>query len=615
MTEETKDKQVKDVTATKKWRKLVFLPYFLGLLWTCLHPIVSVLTGEFKCRGSYLDENAIDIKHTKSKVVLSKTTGTNEQYKTLCDGLATNNNTVVNLSCYTHADSFQMATVVPLSNAIDPTNEAVVFVIAPPKEGNNWSNSKIHASYIRTLQRLANPVETPWLAKTFILISPTTNDSSSSSSLEDTVTDFLDAYLGSKQKYSRIPPLPPQSCKAILRNLIVIDIHDQSSTSTKAAVSRTQQTNMINGQTDFSILPQGRRGALPNLDLVNLLGKIFGSTSFIRSYSGSTFLAHGYTKQSKTWNEYLQTIFPPQAPTTTSTWGKKAQQWANDMVNLGLFAYTMAIGPFPPHWPALDRGIDSVTIQASFRGVFNQDPTLRFMECLETALRSLSNLHERLHHSFVLYWMPSPDKFVSHMEYFLPNVLVLVPLATRALGMIANGGEIQLHLGAIGFSILVTISTMVSMLFISLGLDAFDRKDDFARTNTCFLIFIVGILYVLKTKIVPDCKQEDEEKAKRIRSSFQFTACATAAYILAPIAFAHAALAYVPSMLLVPLIAFPNYGGKMGKFFLMFLCVTWFVTLPPILLVPRILDTYTTFLRYAYIPLHVQVLLLIISNF
>ena len=375
----------------------------------------------------------------------------------------------------------------------------------------------------------------------------------------------------------------------------------------------------MNGQTDFSILPQGRRGTLPNLDLVNLLGKIFGYTSFIRSYSGSTFLAHGYREQSKTWNEYIQTIIvPQQAPTTTTTtstttW-RKAQQWANDMVNLGLFVYTMAIGPFPPHWPALDRGIDSVTIQVSFRGVFNQDPTLRFMEGLETTLRSLSNLHERLHHSFVLYWMPSPDKFVSHMEYFLPNVLVLVPLATRALGMIANG-EIQLHLGAIGFSVLVTMSTMVSMLFISLGLTAFDMKDDFARTNTCFLIFIVGILYVLKTKIVPDCKQEDEEKAKYIRSSFQFTACATAVYILAPIAFAHTALAYVPSMLLVPLIAFPNYGEKMGKFFLMLLCVTWFVTLPPILLVPRILDTYTTFLRYAYIPLHVQVLLLIISNF
>ena len=40
---------------------LLTIPYFLGIIWTGLHPILSVVTGELKCRGKYIDENGLDV--------------------------------------------------------------------------------------------------------------------------------------------------------------------------------------------------------------------------------------------------------------------------------------------------------------------------------------------------------------------------------------------------------------------------------------------------------------------------------------------------------------------------------------------------------------------------
>ena len=173
----------KEEKKKKMWRKLLVLPYFLGLFWTCLHPLVSVLTGELKCRGWYLDESAIDIRHSNSKSSSNQSRlnnlistrhhaddGDALQRQLLCDGLSTNNLTTKNLSCQTHADdTFQMATVVPIANAVDPTNEAIVFVVPAPGKGTDWLSSTLHLTYLEMLRRLADPVETPWLAKTIIL--------------------------------------------------------------------------------------------------------------------------------------------------------------------------------------------------------------------------------------------------------------------------------------------------------------------------------------------------------------------------------------------------------------------------------------------------------------
>ena len=116
------------------WRKLLVLPYFVGLVWTCLHPVVSVLTGESKCRGWYIDEHSLEFKFadtsSQSEPQHLKIAAPKRSITHLCD--AFQNNSATNIACHSHGESFDIATVVPLANALDPLDEAIVFVISTP---------------------------------------------------------------------------------------------------------------------------------------------------------------------------------------------------------------------------------------------------------------------------------------------------------------------------------------------------------------------------------------------------------------------------------------------------------------------------------------------------
>ncbi|CAJ1942530.1 unnamed protein product [Cylindrotheca closterium] len=620
----------KEAKRRRIYKILLFLPYFVGLFWTCLHPIVSVLTGELKCRGWFLDESAIETRFStqQSQATIRLPGGS----ATLCEILdsSRSNQSRSNIWCSpNHANRFDIAVLVPLSNAIDPTDEAIVLVVPPPPANGNWYSSSFHYSLTQTMNKLADPVATPWLAKTVILVSPSSQTKGSTDrtlSLKETVSAFLDAYLGSKlssMDTAAIAPLPPRYCQAILRNMIVVDLQDDSTTSTRQGAKTMPQT-------DLSILPQGRRGALPNLDLVTLVGKLYKGASFLntRAYPSSTFLAHGYTQESKDMKQLISDKFVPVKPSKFET---KAQIWANEMVDLGLFAYTLAAGPHPPHWPALDRGIDSLTLQVSFEGFHRKDPSLETVQILENIVRALSNLHERLHHSFVLYWLPSPEKFVSHMEYFLPTVLVLLPLATRAFGMILMDDLTEMHLTMIGRSFLVSLCSMaataLALLFGALLFGGGDGssatstssssgEDDTMWTNTCLLVLYgaVAALWRMTAIAKPDHDATtNEDETTRRSKSLQFAACATAAYLLVPIAFCHSALVYIPGMVLVPLLAFPDYS-QLTTAKRLVLMGLWMLTAPPILMVPRFFPHYTIFIRFAYVPMHIQLLLLILPS-
>ena len=590
-------------------RKILFLPYFVGIIWTLLHPVVSVITGELKCRGWYLDEHSIEIKFAELssweipshlKVSLPAQPRGNSK---LCDGVGWRVRNKSNLLCHVHGDHFSMAMVTPLANALDPLDEAIVFVVPSPPPSNDWSTSTFHHTLLVSLERMADPVETPWLAKTLIVVAPNGN-----STLQDVVPAFLDAYLGSPastDQSSSVPPLPPKYSSALLRSLVVLDIDDQSE---KGVVARGQIPRDRLGKTEFAILPQGRRGVLPNMDLVFLMGQLFTKAMYLspHNYPQSSFVAHAHAKESRQVAEFLlkQQLVGPLDPTT--------KKWAQELADMGLFAYSMAMGPYPAHAFALDRGIDSITIQAKFQGMYYRDPAVETIQYWEHLVRALSNLHERLHHSYTLYLLPTPQTFVSHMEYFLPNVLLLLPLAVRGFGIVLWELD-RLDLTAVGLAILLTT---MSTCLASVGFQNFQQHVSMA--NAWWVCLYVAIAVVWKTSVLSSTRASNDTvtlQTRRARTlqSLQFIACVTAAYILVPIAFAHTSLSYIPSLLWTPLLAFPNYStlSKVGKLG----CVVLFmVTAPPILLVPRILDSYTAFVRYAYIPLHIQMLLLVLTS-
>ena len=653
------DDSAKSAKKRKRLQKLVrillFLPYILGIIWTCLHPIVSVITGELKCRGWYLDEHSIETRftvgekpelvpsHLKDLAFTPLRSRHNQIGYSLCDYFSQKGDPDFNgnnLICHRHGDHFEVAMIMPLSNAIDASEEAVVLVLPTPSdvylnrgEVLDWNSSIFHKAVVKSIQHLANPVETPWLAKAVLVVTPTmSNDSETKdSSLEETISLFLDAYSGKQtisQDYKRnqrghgekiIPPLPPKLSGAILRNLVVLEVSDNSIAQKSGELYKPTSTNL-------SILPHGRRGVLPNADLVFLVGKLMEQTLFHTHANSKTFLTHAYTEDSiaaEAWANQL--ISKSGFFSGNKDLNRKVRKWAKGMIDVLLFAKTMAVGPFPPHAPALERGIDSLTIRASFDGTYRRNPSVELVQHSEYIIRSLANLHERLHHSFTLYLLPSPMTFVSHIEYLLPNILVLLPLAVRVFGILLPKMKRGMDLTALGGILLVVLVMEFSML---LATDVFGFEDSCSAMMAlyAFLYIAVSSFWVKKVllrdhkrKPIDHDETKDDTNPETTRTilTLQFVTCALTVYILIPIAFSHVSLSYLPSVLWTPLLAFPDYPSMKWsakkRFVLPVLFTIAVASAPPVALVPWIISTYTPFVRYAYSLIHVLFVLLVTS--
>ena len=315
----------------------------------------------------------------------------------------------------------------------------------------------------------------------------------------------------------------------------------------------------------------------------------------------------------------------------------KAKIWANGMVDVSLFARTLAVGPVLPHVAALERGIDSLTVRASFTGTFHRDPAVEFVQYSEYIVRSLANLHERLHHSFTLYLLPTPKTFVSHIEYLLPNILLLLPLAVRVFGMILPAMKGGLDLTAVGGVLLILLIVAIVMLLTTTVLSSSNDDSQQQTMTAMLLVMYVGVAIFWIQKILwrkrkpiekssgikdKEDIEDDSSDTTRTIQTLQFVSCALAVYILVPIAFAHASLAYLPSMLWSPLLAFPDYaamkkGGiasRVNKFVVIpILSLLALVTAHPLFMVPVVFSTYTTFVQFVYVPLHVLFFLLVTS--
>jgi glycosylphosphatidylinositol transamidase len=389
----------------------------------------------------------------------------------------------------------------------------------------------------------------------------------------------------------------------MLRNLVVVDVQADDDVSVR---TNRRNNKSAMGRTDVTILPQGKRGVLPNMDLVFVVGKLFDKSLFgnPQRHPGSTVLVHPYLEESKLARAFLDGKLVNGKPKLSRN-EQKLRKWAEGMVDLGLFAYSLARGPWPPHAPALDRGIDSLTIQVKFHGTYYRDPMVEFIQYLEYLIRALSNLHERLHHSVTQYLMPSPQMFVSHIEYFLPNILVLLPLGIRMILLLLWDMKLM-HVGTVGWTFLMALTTMGIML-VSSALPS----DDATTTNTLLAVPYLTVLTFWTRQLY----QYDREKdATRILASMHLVVCLTAAYIHIPLAFSHVSLGYPSGLLWVPLLAFPNWSTASSKGLKRVgLFVLLIATAPP-LLMATIFRDLTPYVQFAYMPIHVQLFMLWITR-
>jgi glycosylphosphatidylinositol transamidase len=119
-----------------------------------------------------------------------------------------------------------------------------------------------------------------------------------------------------------------------------------------------------------------------------------------------------------------------------------------------------------------------------------------------------------------------------------------------------------------------------------------------------FAVIYVPLLVVLMGERRRSESKDEPDERKR---SIQFAACLLALYLHVAITFGHVALSFPSALLWTPLIAFPSCGNaqRRGRHALESVA-RWMVVVAssPLLLVPAVFPTFTPYVRYLYIPLH-----------
>lgn len=704
--------------------RLLILPYFVGVVWHCLHPVASVLTGDLhQPRRWYIDENSLDPSHfqlyskydlilqTKGETPKTSTAKNAPLISSLCHGIKVhhrqqqqqarpnNNGAVVHdIPCYRHriihanntgttaaADDvggrlilgFDVAQIVPLSAGVTPVSEAIVLVVpafvpfsmalrsTQSNNTNDKSRFQLQASILQLMQRLASPQTSPWLAKTIFIVAPVVekkrwpdaesmastkeksaaavaNLSSMSPVLEATVRSFLDAYNGEKPRPSQGQNIPVQLQRdrlpmgilggAILRNLLVLDMDVFQSTDDVESSSI-----VVPEMSEIRILPQGQRGQLPNMDLTFVVKAILDRSTMLGWQQLTTeskithqlveLTVHPYHKQIRSWSAWLQEQAQTDVP-----------QWCRNLLHLFAFESILAVGPYPPHTPALERGIDALTIHASFVSATHDDDfdeakgnnprtklspqqyPMELVQRLELVIRALSNLQERLHHSTSLYLLTSKDRFVKHEEYLIPNLLLVVPLLVRAIVLMYRSNP-KFHPNFTAAFQALFLALAWTLIASSMILDDANRKP-YDWTIEPWLVRAlnehqVALLYLFLLSMLAIVHRSTSLYLSDLnaKQSIQFMACLLATFIHVAIAFGHVALAFPSALLWTPLIAFPTFQEEqknvpISTFALMrkgaaVLQVCFLLVICPFFfLVPHVFSTYTPYLRYVYVPLH-----------
>lgn len=615
----------------RAWWPFLWLFYGVGVAWHGLHPIASVFTGQDHARGWYIDENSLDPSHFRmdtqrhypSVFRPPKASSTGIPLLPISPCARVTEGTR-NIDCHVHdADydfEFDLIRILPASNAVAPVSEAIVLVVP---FASDWKANAFHNSLLRLMERLS---AAPWLAKTILVVSPTNE----TISLEECVDRFLESYQGSRTRtkghslpnvgdasasssstgtcsssrttnhldddYLFQSSLPGSWTGAMIRQLVVLEAHADTKGGDEGVPMH-----------ELRILPAGRRGVLPNMDLLVLVKSVYARCRFFQKTQGPRWnaqtIVHPFSAAAHLWSEWIRATLPPALHT-----------WATDFVQLVLFEYTLAVGPYPAHASALDRGIDSLTVQVRLSGDETPDKKAAhlsdYVQKTEAVIRGLSNLHERLHHSSSLYIVPTEGKFVKHEEYLVPNLLLLIPLVIRALTL-ALFDIPRFHLGAVRWAVGVTLAGTVAVALVALPLVEWifatypwAFADSLLASHTLVAVVYAAILFPQFHRI-PTWKQP-MLNANALQS-IQFIACLAAVYIHVPIAFGHVSLAFPSAFLWTPLIAFPSFRNPISSARMLLSMLLLMATAPPVLLVPRVFAGYTPYVKFAYLPLHLLV--------
>lgn len=406
---------------SRKTSVLIRLPYFVAILWILIHPLVSVATGELKCRGMYIDESSFLLHNARSKYFEFKDFIFHENASPSvepqldqdfeCDRFRRISARGMggSTSCSTMSD-FMLIGVHPRStHSASDAHEVILFVFDHYVDDSSEHVRQMISALIHRLTSSG-----VWMSRTVLFAMPTTKEMNASGLVESLLQLYVQ---GDLSTLSRMP------ISGMIRQAFVIDFR----ISKREDGSGGSEDSFSNSELECTFLIPGRNGLLPNMDFV--AASFESLRPLLKKGKNKEHSLHPF-KQLFLFSDKITRNFPKKSTTT---------MYVKDLLGMVGFIASSAIGIVGDHAPFLEYGIDSMTVivevpinnERKFR-----DDIQTFATACENLIRGFSNLHERLHHSVALYILPSTKKFISNAEFILPCIVALLPCLLNFLKVV-----------------------------------------------------------------------------------------------------------------------------------------------------------------------------------
>jgi hypothetical protein len=406
------------------------LCYVLGIIWVFLFPLVCITTGESKCRGTYMSENALlpgAGRVAFNRQQLSQSLDLAQQLRQAPTTLAQQELIADRLRLVDHTVDVDISARRGIVQAVarpwpaDDRKEALVLCAMLNARTSSTLTAALAAEVFVVLS------QAKWLSKNVILL--VVND-------QESLQGWLHRYHSANLVDDEDGDGDDVSRAGVIRGALVLDV----STASRLLGNDVRE--------ELDILIHGVNGRLPNMDLINTIVRTtprYMRAAFDQQSNRGTDGFHSLASVAHQTLDDVALRFKLDQQVK-----EQGHDYVVKMESLFRFMRGTAMGPTGLHAFFLDKGVDSLTLSLELSNdstvqMSHSEEDVRYLlglaQVTESTVRSLSNLSEKLHQSYYLYLMPSTYQFVSIGEYSGPLLLVLAPLLTALASLLFRGAS------------------------------------------------------------------------------------------------------------------------------------------------------------------------------
>ncbi|CAH9142778.1 unnamed protein product [Cuscuta epithymum] len=196
------------------------------------------------------------------------------------------------------------------------------------------------------------------------------------------------------------------------------------------------------------VYAEASNGQMPNLDLINVVNylAVHAQGFRVKVAKVGSLLDSWWLKSVGRLLETLGKV----ARTLNSQWNFAipVTEYVEGAATLASSLYNQALGiPTGPHGAFRDVQVDSITVEVcpklSSYKLHQNEFLFQGGRLVEGVVRSVNNLLEKFHHSYFLYLLTSPNKFVSVGVYMVAFALLISPLPLVAASLFIDSGKLD----------------------------------------------------------------------------------------------------------------------------------------------------------------------------